>query len=167
MVLAVLATVGGFLGFPHEFSETIGIHLPNVLESWLGTILPGTEYSTENGQSEIASAFVATLIALMGMGLGFMLFSKKFDLPFGKDTLLGKFYVDEFYGKFLVTPFLKCAGLGSIIIENTVQRLTYSIVVVTQRIGFFLKDTQTGDLQHSVVTLVLAVMTFAIALVFA
>ncbi|MFN9799066.1 MAG: NADH-quinone oxidoreductase subunit L, partial [Bacteroidota bacterium] len=74
VVLAVLSTVGGFIGFPHAIGESIGIH------HWLDHFLENTvvmSYSTLSAGSEVILAVVAMAAAAVMIWYAFSVYVKK------------------------------------------------------------------------------------------
>ena len=112
MILAGLAVVGGFLGVPPE-------------HGWFHSFLhdvatPMCAEPHEVGMSTLLGLMgVAVAIALGGWGLAHYMYSirpqmanewaEKF--PQAYTTFLNKYYVDEFYDRFIVEPFKKLGVL--------------------------------------------------------
>jgi NADH-quinone oxidoreductase subunit L len=108
MILAGLAVVGGFLGVPPEHGWFHGF-LHDVATPM------GAEPRAVNMNTLLSLMGVAVAIALGGWGLAHFMYSirpqmanewaEKF--PQAYTTFLNKYYVDEFYDRFIVEPFKK------------------------------------------------------------
>jgi NADH-quinone oxidoreductase subunit L len=123
IVLAVLSTVGGFIGVPYALSS-IFVKDINVLEHTLEPVvahMPATPHgatdshgeavptathavhSPEEIQAERILAGVSVLMALSGIGFGWYLFQKRPLLQMPR-ILENKYYVDEIYDATLIRP---------------------------------------------------------------
>lgn len=133
VVLAVLSTVGGFIGVPYALSSAFTDKNVNVLEHTLepvvATVPPGahgesaaaetnlahepasvpapaeahTEHSSEEITAERMLALLSVLIGLAGIGLGWLVFQKRPLLEMPR-VLENKYYVDEIYDTTLIRP---------------------------------------------------------------
>jgi NADH-quinone oxidoreductase subunit L len=133
IVLAVLSTVGGFIGVPYALSSVFTDKNVNVIEHTLEPAvakMPGTApeagelpATTEGGVvhavpegGEVHAAeehahvgeerlltLVSVVIAGLGIGLGWMLFQRRPLLEMPR-ILENKYYVDEIYDKTLIRP---------------------------------------------------------------
>src|ERR1051325_2337612 len=133
IVLAVLSTVGGFIGIPYALSSAFTDRNVNVLEHTLEpavatvppslhaepTTLPGEEthapahapapvpepaaHSGEEVTAERTLAGLSVLIGLAGIGAGWYLFRRRPLLQMPR-ILENKYYVDEIYDAVLIHP---------------------------------------------------------------
>jgi NADH-quinone oxidoreductase subunit L len=102
VVLAILATVSGFLGLPHVFGHHILEHYLSVNGSVLGL----------SHTSELSLMFVSVAIAAFGIIMAHYLYVKRAILPEADDApkamtyrwSQNKFYVDELYNNVIVKP---------------------------------------------------------------
>jgi NADH-quinone oxidoreductase subunit L len=107
IVLAILSILGGFIGVPLALGHLLGWEHPHLLEAWLA---PSLAHLGEGGHHEIPIAeYVLMLlslgIAVGGCYLGYYLYTKRQDIPQKiaatvprlYQTLLNKYFVDEFY----------------------------------------------------------------------
>ena len=107
VVLAVLSTIGGFIGVPYALAnrdinviehtlEPVVAHLPAV---------ESTEYADEHAEvgEERLLAGVSVVIALLGIGAGWVLFQRRPLLQMPR-ILENKYYVDEIYDTTLIRP---------------------------------------------------------------
>ena len=113
MILAGLAVVGGFLGFPPEHGWFHGF-LHDV-----ATPCRGGEPHAVDMNTLLSLMGVAVAIALGGWGLAHYMYSTRPQManewaeksPQVYRTLLNKYYVDEFYDRVIVEPFKKLGML--------------------------------------------------------
>ncbi len=154
VILAVAATLGGFLGLPGSF---------NVLAKFLEPV-----FATANDvlgiregvfeTTDLVLMVVSLVVALMGMGLAWYVYVRRAaDLPqtlgakFGPvyRVVYNKFYVDEFYN----ATFVRAAVDGSrwvwkhfdeLIIDGAVNGTGW----LWQRGGTLVRPVQTGKVQN-------------------
>ncbi|MCU1264160.1 MAG: nuoL [Acidobacteria bacterium] len=139
IVLAVLSTVGGFIGVSYALGSLLSSHPSNYLERTLEPVLashtgeaPATEvrwlspppaphdgapaaavivgsessegiHSAEEVLHERLLALTSVVIALLGVGLGFAIYSKRplLQMP---SLMSNKYYVDEVYDAAIIHP---------------------------------------------------------------
>ena len=180
IVLAVLSTIGGFIGVPYALSSFFGRSDVNYIEHVLEPVVakvPGAEHETTTPaeilppspqQTDAASpihplqeanvhrvasseelsaermlALLSVLIALAGIGAGWVIFNKRplLKLP----TLLeNKYYVDEIYDATLIHPIEAGSreGLWKIFDVGVLDGLLHSIgeaVTEAGRLGRYLQ----------------------------
>ncbi len=137
VILAFLATVGGFLGWPHALGEVTGIHLPHVLHDWLAPVTAVSGSFTgdyfiglrEGGFAHEGRITVGAEMAFMGVSLGiavvFWLWARRlyadgfsaeaeaWKARLGKlyEASLNKYWVDELYDALFVRPLRVLAQL--------------------------------------------------------
>ena len=130
VILAVLATIGGWVGIPHALGgsnhfesfmrpvfeheaaapaahQTPNPEAPNPAQA--GTAEPHGDTGTE-----LALTGVSILAAFGGLGLAYLFYYKRRELPEQiaarahglYQTVLNKYYVDEIYDKIIVQPFM-------------------------------------------------------------
>jgi NADH-quinone oxidoreductase subunit L len=133
IVLAVLSTVGGFIGVPYALSSVFTDRNVNVLEHTLepavATVPPGlhsevasvpvgeahepapepapadvqTAHSHEEITAERLLAGLSVLVGLLGIGVGWFMFQRQPLLQMPR-LLENKYYVDEIYDAALIRP---------------------------------------------------------------
>jgi len=153
VILAVLATVGGWVGVPHAlwggnhfesfmrpvFEHEVALppahHIPNPEApnpAQVGTAEPHGDTGTE-----LALTGVSILAAFGGFGLAYLFYFKRRELPEQiaarahglYQTVLNKYYVDEIYNKIFVQPFMWFSTkvlwktVDVAVIDNTVNRV--------------------------------------------
>jgi len=116
IVLAVLSTVGGFIGVPRAFTgrdinviehtlEPVVAHMPPGASDAHVPIATDTEHAeeTHDMSGERVLAGVSVAIALLGIGAGWVLFRRRPLLQLPR-ILENKYYVDEVYDTTLIRP---------------------------------------------------------------
>ena len=115
IVLAVLSTVGGFIGVPYAFVNRDINVIEHTLEPAVAH-MPATEatdHADEHAHvnEERLLAGVSVAIALLGIGIGWAVFRKRplLDMP---RLLENKYYVDEIYDTTLIRPIEAASRQG-------------------------------------------------------
>jgi NADH-quinone oxidoreductase subunit L len=172
IVLAVLSTVGGFIGIPYAF---VGKDV-NVIERTLEPVVakagetavapvethatetpvaehgaaPATEaahatHSSEELTAERILAGVSVLIALLGIGAGWYMFQKRPLLQMPR-LLENKYYVDEAYDAVLIRPIEAGSreGLWKLLDMGAIDGGLHSIGEAVQEMGRLARYLQAG-----------------------
>ena len=109
VILAILATIGGFLGVP----EAMGGH--NAFGHFLEPVLGSLPHAAgESSGLELSLSAAAVAIGLVGLLVVHFMYKVKPELPAKLATqlhglyslLLNKYWVDQIYGAVIVTPLL-------------------------------------------------------------
>ncbi|OGC79283.1 MAG: NADH-quinone oxidoreductase subunit L [candidate division Zixibacteria bacterium RBG_16_40_9] len=114
IILGVLSAIGGYIGLPQSLGGK------NWFEKFLAPVFAGETHLGSQVQSHFAEYFLMILsiaIAFIGLMVAFRFYVKnpavaeKIKVKFRKtyQVLLNKYYLDEFYGKVLVQPFINLA----------------------------------------------------------
>ncbi|HMQ67853.1 MAG TPA: NADH-quinone oxidoreductase subunit L [Ignavibacteria bacterium] len=173
IILAVLSTIGGFIGIPHAF----GFH--TYLKEWLNPIfekatavlesvhpVPEPSYTTE-----FLLIGLAILTSLTGIFLAVKIYIKKdkFDAAsgFGK-VLENKYYVDEAYDKIVVEPIQKTSEgfLWKIFDIKIIDGAVNGLARYISNIGFDWRKIQTGVIQDYTTLSVAGVIAIILYLLF-
>jgi NADH-quinone oxidoreductase subunit L len=150
MVLALLATFGGFLGVPHEWAHSMGLS-GNLISDWLAPVVPLVVFDIEQAPlSEGMVSIIAVALSVLGIVIGRLMFKNNFGLPLpalGR-LLEAKYFVDEFYTAVFVKPLYKVGELVSKTLEGRLlQNLGTWMGVGSSWSGDRLRTLQGGDLQ--------------------
>ncbi|MCA1577156.1 MAG: NADH-quinone oxidoreductase subunit L [Acidobacteria bacterium] len=149
VVLAVLSTVGGFIGVPYAFVNRD----VNVIEHTLEPVvakMPGsvnTDHTDEHAHvnEERLLAGVSIVIAGLGIGAGWVLFRRRplLELP---RVLENKFYVDEIYDKTLIRPIeaVSREGLWKIFDVGVIDGLLHALGDAVTEAGRVARYLQAG-----------------------
>ena len=98
IILALLATFGGFLGMPHEFG-------PHLLSHWLDPVVP--KFVAEHAAlPELTVSGIAVGVGVLGIALALTLFKNiSFESsPLLKRLFVGQHFMDTFYQSWVVRP---------------------------------------------------------------
>ncbi len=113
IVLAVLSIVGGWIGWPK------GMGGGAWLQYWLKPSLAG-EHPHGSVSLEITLAVASTMLALAGLGLGYLVYARRPQTAAAARALLRglphrllahKYYVDELYGLLIYRPLQRLADV--------------------------------------------------------
>jgi len=165
IVLAVLSTIGGFIGVPYALSAGKDI---NVIEHTLEPVVAKagttgsaaaethatestapaethTTHSSEEISAERALAGVSVLIALAGIGAGWYLFKRRPLLQMPR-LLENKYYVDEIYDATLIHPIESVSreGFWKILDVGVIDGLLHSIGESVTEAGRLARYLQAG-----------------------
>lgn len=171
-ILAILATFGGFLGFPHLIGEALG-HIPNWISHWLAPVLPAHVLPPIGIQlplPEIVVMVGSALLAILAFWTGITVFKTKLYIsdilpslaPIQK-ILFHKYYVDELYEILFVKPSKSLAEVSAnffdkYVIDGAVNGLGSQM----RKIGMGLRVLQTGDLQSYAFMMVVGLLALVI-----
>jgi NADH-quinone oxidoreductase subunit L len=165
VVLAGLATVGGFLGVPHAIDVA---HIGHKLDQFLAPVFHHSQqmYSIEahgTASTEIILMIFSVIVALIGIGVATMMYLKNPDMPakftakFAKlhRWVFNKWYVDEAYDILFVNSTKKFGifcwrGFDVKVIDGIIHGLANLIGAISTA----LRHTQTGLFQNYALTMV-------------
>jgi NADH-quinone oxidoreductase subunit L len=169
VVLAALATVGGFVGIPHAIDV---FHVGNKLEHFLAPVFEHSQKTYEiaahgTAAAEITGMVMSVVIGLIGIGLATWLYMKDPTLP-AKFTskfsslhrwVFNKWYVDELYDALFVNPTKK---IGTFCWKGFDLKVVDGIVNGTGKlvngIASALRYTQSGLFQNYALTMVVGMV---------
>ncbi len=149
VILAVLATVGGFLGVPHAWTHALGLESMHSLSAWLSPVIPAAAM-LEGPLSEGVVSFLAVALGVAGSIVSYLTFRRRFDLPLpGLRRLFeGKFFVDEIYGALFVKPLYRAGEWMARVLEvGFVQNFGGWLGSGSLWSGQRMRALQNGDLQ--------------------
>ncbi len=153
VILAILATIGGFIGVPAAMGgrNEIGHFLDPVLGS-------GAHPSAgENSGLELALSASAVLIGLVGLLVVHILYKVKPELP-GKlatqfhglyNLVLNKYWVDQIYGAVVVTPLLLFSRyiLKALVDRGIIDGAGFAAGATAQGFGAIVQRVQSGNIR--------------------
>ncbi len=165
MILAVLATFGGFLSIPHF----IGGHtIHNYLENLLSGIVPANL-----GHGTVAMEWgllsISVVVALGCLYMAHVLFSKnpasQKDGPLTA-FLFNSYYLNEFYDAVIVKPIYRFSlFLWKVIDVVVIDGAVLLTATVSRFSGQMLRRVHTGRLEHYLAAFVLAMLALMAILV--
>jgi NADH-quinone oxidoreductase subunit L len=160
IILAVLATFGGFLGIPHF----IGGHvLPNYLDQLLEGVVPE---SLAHGTlaMEWGLMAISVIVAVSCLYISKLLFLKK---PEAREEgplfsfLFNSYYLNEFYEAVIVRPvYLLSVFLWRVVDVVVIDGAVLLTAKVSRFSGRTLRVLHTGRLEHYLTILMLGMLIF-------
>jgi len=150
IVLAVLSTVGGFIGIPYALANRD----INVIEHTLEPVVAhapavaATDQTDEHGSEvneERLLTVVSVAIAFLGIGVGWVVFKRRPLLEMPR-ILENKYYVDEIYDATLIHPIETASreGLWKIVDVGVIDGLLHSIGEAVTELGRVARYLQAG-----------------------
>ena len=149
IVLAVLSTIGGFIGVPYAMSSLVSEKDINVIEHTLEPAIAHTELPAAHSHDEIvaerALALGSIAIAAMGIGVGWTIFKKRPLLEMPR-ILENKYYVDEIYDAALIRPIEAGSrqGLWKLIDVGVIDGFLHGIGQSVTELGRLARYLQAG-----------------------
>jgi NADH-quinone oxidoreductase subunit L len=153
VILAILATVGGFIGVP----AAMGGH--NEIGHFLDPVLGSGAHPAggENSGLELALSASAVLIGLVGLLVVHILYKVKPELPDKLATqfhglynlVLNKYWVDQIYGAVIVTPLLLFSRyiLKALIDRGIIDGAGFAAGATAQGFGAIVQRVQSGNIR--------------------
>ncbi|MFN5356276.1 MAG: NADH-quinone oxidoreductase subunit L [Bacteroidota bacterium] len=166
VVLAVLSTVGGFIGMPEVF------HAPHYLRAFLEPIIWKSPDHAVTHQFEWILIGVSLVILLLIVYLTYQTYVKRSQVPDEDDALpdglprwiSAKYYIDELYTAVVTRPVDAFGGLLERFVERSaIDRLVESTGRGVRSLSARLRQIQTGDTGQYIISMVIAVI-FMLAL---
>ncbi|HEX2269699.1 MAG TPA: NADH-quinone oxidoreductase subunit L [Pyrinomonadaceae bacterium] len=147
IVLAVLSTIGGFIGVPYALSSAFTEKNINTIEHVLEPVVH-TEHAAHSHDEIVAERLLAggsVAIALIGIGIGWTIFKKRPTLAMPR-VLENKYYVDEIYDTALIRPIEAGSreGLWKIFDIGVIDGLLHSIGQAVTELGRLARYLQAG-----------------------
>jgi len=161
IILAILATAGGFLGLPHVF------HAPHLLSNFLTPVIyqVGEVHGHLDATTEYALMGIAIAGAIVSILLAYFIYIRNAKVP-GEDisytglskVVYRKFYIDEIYDVLFVRPV---QWISEVLYKIVDKILVDGIVNLTGRIsligGDVIRSIQTGHTAFYVLAMVLSI----------
>ncbi len=182
VVLGFLSVAGGYIGWPHFIATVFpdGLQLYALgLEHWLAeTFMVSDSYrlvgrygASPYTQEAISAAFIF-LVAASGIGLAFLMYVKRPELPGViheratklHTVLINKYWVDEAYDKVFVQPTI-WLGKASYWFDRYIIAglLVGGVAFLSERLGTALSHLQSGNVQRYATYIVVATVLIFIA----
>ncbi len=144
IVLAILAAIGGLISLPGN--------------SWLNHYLvpifsKKTHEAHHLGTTEYILMAVATIGALIGIGIAYSKYIKQNQVPTEDAEISGvskvlynKYYVDEFYMMLIVNPINKLSKFFKKRVETAISDFVFGLGEISNALGNAGKELQTGSI---------------------
>ena len=169
VLLAVLSIVGGYVGVPkalhgsNEIEHFLAPVMPTITAEAAGTARGGEHPEQEQSQAveesslELTLTGVSVAVAFAGLGLAWLFYIKRRDLPDKiADSLgglytvvLNKYYVDEIYGATIIRPLIAFStrvlwrGIDATLIDGSVNSGARGV----RNVGDSLRYQQSGNIR--------------------
>ncbi|MBK5259519.1 MAG: NADH-quinone oxidoreductase subunit L [Thermoanaerobaculia bacterium] len=165
IVLAALSAIGGLIGIPHVFGH-------NWLAEWLHPIippLPGVHDLHIPANVEWAVMIVSTLVAAIGLFAAMRLYRDRgvaADEAFERRspglarTLENKYYVDEIYGRTVVTPLEVGSRFLWKVVDSVIDGIAAMLGFFVRGFGDLLRFFQTGNVRNYALMFFIGVVVF-------
>jgi NADH-quinone oxidoreductase subunit L len=179
MVLAVLAAIGGYVGVPNGLGHAIGWENSNRFEAFLEPAVakpPAVEHHAaapsetpgeaaphgapaaepHDTSTELTLTVVSVVIALLGIGLGFVLFRGD-PLRRMPKILEDKWRVDELYDRLIIWPInrFSTSALWKAVDVRSIDGLVNAVADGVRGLGGTLRFLQTGVARSYVAVILL------------
>jgi NADH-quinone oxidoreductase subunit L len=171
VVLAILSVIGGWVGIPIVFggSEEVEHFLqPAFNEGIIGNV-------TSHGL-ELGLAAVSVLVALLGFYVAYIFYYKKprtaaalaARMPALYRLVENKFYIDEIYGIFIVTPLLMFSRffLGGLVDGGIVNGSGAAAGATTRGFSSLVRRVQSGNIRSYAGWLALGAAAVLLVMIF-
>ena len=179
MVLAFLATVGGFIGIPHVLGNVVG-HIPNYLEHFLAPVFEHTQHlhhiaAHGTAATEFGFMGISVGVGIVGIGLAWILYCKNPEIParfcarFARlhRAVFNKWYVDELYDALIVNPTKRLGtSLWQFFDARIVDGIVNGVARCIRGTGGLLRYTQTGFTHSYAMSMVVGVVAIIAICVF-
>ncbi|MBC7426184.1 MAG: NADH-quinone oxidoreductase subunit L, partial [Bacteroidia bacterium] len=172
VILATLAAFAGFMGFPHALGEELGIH------NWIGHFLDpvlGGSINHFSASTEVSLMVFATLTILIVVAATWFIYIKNKTipaeenqkLPFLKNLIYHKFYIDELYYNLFTRPLGWISSfLAKTIDHRMVDNLVNGVGKATSSAGQTLRLIQTGNISTYIIAIVAATILMFLIFIF-
>jgi NADH-quinone oxidoreductase subunit L len=168
VVLAILSTVGGFIGFPHAIGESIGIH------HWLDHFLEDsvvTAYSSLSASTEVILALVAMGAAAGMIYYAYTIYVKRNTRALEDDEVEGglhrlfanKYWIDELYDAIIRRPVDALgAWFGKLVEPRMIDGAVEGSGRFTKWSGDAIRVIQSGSISTYILAIVAGVIAMLI-----
>lgn len=167
IILAVLSTIGGFMGLPPVFSEN------HMLANFLSPLFeasrqvnPGAFGHHMDHATEFMLMGISVAVALVAAIIAYVLYVSKKSVPAAEGTETGihklvynKYYIDELYDTIIVKPVMGLStGLYRFVERGIIDPVVHGFGKVTMGGGRGLRVLQSGAIGSYLLTMVLGII---------
>lgn len=164
IVLAILAVVGGLISLPFGLSW---------LNGFLEPVLPGIAVAEHMPfWQQCLMMAVSTFIAFVGLGIAYVKYMRKKEVPAEDDRIGGfakvlynKYYIDEIYNTLFVKPLYALGKFFNNILETGMSKLVSGCGQLMQGLSFPVRTMQNGSIGFYLFCFVLGFCAIVIFLV--
>jgi NADH-quinone oxidoreductase subunit L len=172
IILAILSTIGGFIGLPEVF------HFPHLLGDFLAPVLqPAVNFSNSHSLTHAISHSdewlvmgISVVVSLVGIAVAYSLYISKNLVPASEEPIgflhkltSNKFYFDEIYDAVVVKPINLISGIFAILIDILfINLFVEGIGILIKGISTLLKSTQAGKATGYAFLMFCSILAFAV-----
>ena len=167
IILAVLSTIGGFMGLPPVFSEnhTLANYLAPLFEA-SRQINPDAFGHHMDHATEFMLMGISVAVALVAAIIAYVMYVSKKSVPAAEGTETGihkviynKYYIDELYDTIIVKPIMGLStGLYRFVEKGLIDPVVNGFGKVTMGGGRGLRVLQSGAIGSYLLTMVLGII---------
>jgi NADH-quinone oxidoreductase subunit L len=169
IILAVLSTIGGWVGLPAGFlwGDAIGAYLAPSL-----AVVHGAEHHHPDGATLGFLIGTATAMALAGIAVAYLFYGKPSEAPNALaarargvyQVLWNKYYVDELYNALFIRPYVALSDFfWQVIDSQVIDGAVNGLGELVGWIGGRLRRLQTGNVQaYALAMLIGAICVIAV-----
>ena len=168
IVLAILSTVGGFMGAPMLFGgrHYLSDYLAPIF-TYSHRIMPAASSAELSQSTEWMLIGISVGVALAGIILAYVLYIARAERPAEEETqrsavdslVYHKYYVDELYNAVFVKPTMALSkGLYKFVENGVLNPLTNGVGRATLAGGQLLRFVQTGSVETYLILMVLGIV---------
>jgi NADH-quinone oxidoreductase subunit L len=164
MILALLSTIGGFLGVPESLGGS------NRIDEFLHPVFKDAQVKmmgAETNAPEIALMVIAVAAAWVSIWYAYKKYvqDKEVPVPDGQhvpaiqNVLYHKYYVDEIYAALITKPLDKISGfLESIVETRFIDSIVNKLGTLVQWTGGVIRQLQSGNVDFYIFAMVVGVV---------
>ncbi|GAA4312351.1 NADH-quinone oxidoreductase subunit L [Nibribacter koreensis] len=168
IILAILSTIGGFMGLPAVFSQNhmLGNFLSPIYELARRAVPSAFEAHHLSHETEYMLMAVSVAVAVVAIILAYMIYGKKKSIPAEEGATLSplhklvynKYYVDELYDAIIVKPVMAMStGLHRFVEKGLIDPIVNGFGKATLGGGRTLRFVQSGATGSYILMMVLGI----------
>ncbi len=167
IVLAILSTVGGFMGAPMFLGKHYLADYLTPIFTYSRQILPAAFTTEPEHSTELMLIGVSVLVAVVGIVLAYVQYVARAQRPAeeeaqrsGIDSLVyHKYYIDELYNALIVKPVMALStGLYKFVENGIIDPIANGVGRATLAGGQLLRYVQTGSVETYLILMVLGIV---------
>ena len=168
IVLAILSTVGGFMGAPMLFGgrHYLSDYLAPIF-TYTHRLVPASSSAELPQSTEWMLISISVGVALAGLILAYVLYIARAQRPAEDEAqrsaidslVYHKYYVDELYNNLIVKPVMALStGLYKFVENGIIDPIANGVGRVTLAGGQLLRNVQTGSVETYLILMVLGIV---------
>ncbi len=167
IVLAILSTVGGFMGAPMFVGKHYLADYLAPIFTYSRQILPAAFTTEPEHNTELMLMGISVLVAVVGIVLAYVMYVARAQRPAEDEAqrsaidslVYHKYYVDELYNNLIVKPVMALStGLYKFVENGIIDPIANGVGRVTLAGGQLLRNVQTGSVETYLILMVLGIV---------